>query len=136
VGEGLRTGDADPFGEPNLRIIVEDIVFLAACLALSVLTKLVTNSSRFPVRLGEARSSRGPTSVLEDGDICVIEDPFEGDSRVEEVGEDNVEFRGEEEFEFLLKGGFLSGYEPCLSKLLVEKLGCGRTELYCRSKLP
>jgi hypothetical protein len=32
-------------------------------LARSVLTKLVTSSSRLPLRVGEASSSRGPTSV-------------------------------------------------------------------------
>lgn len=71
MGEGLLTGDAEPLGDPNLRFIVDDIVFLAACLALSVLTKLVTNSSRLPFRFGDASNSSGPTSVVsEDG--CVI----------------------------------------------------------------
>ena len=130
VGEGLRTGEDDPLGDPNLRIIVEEIVFLAACLARSVLTKLVTSSSRFPLRLGEARSSRGPTSVGEDGDMWVIEDPLDGDSRVDEVGDETEELCGEDELEFLLKDGFLSGYELCLSKLLVEKVGCALPELF------
>ena len=84
LGDGLLTGEEEPLGEPSLLISVEEIVFLAACLALSVLTKLDTRSSRFPLRLGEARSSRGPTSVL----ICVREDPLAGDSLLEEVGED------------------------------------------------
>ena len=83
-GDGLRTGEADPLGDPSLRISVEDIVFLAACLARSVLTKLDTRSSRLPFKPGDARSSRGPTSVL----MWVTEDPRAGDSRVEDVGED------------------------------------------------
>ena len=106
LGEGLRTGEAEPFGElvPILRIIVEEMVFLAACLALSVLTKLVTSSSRLPLRVGEARSSRGPTSLLGDccwalPEMCVIEEPpLAGDSRVEEEGEEKEELRGEAEF--------------------------------------
>jgi len=99
VGEGLLTGDADPLGEPSLRIIVEDIVFLAACFALSVLTKLVTNSSRFPFRLGDASSSSGPTSVLsEDGCVMwVMDEPRAGDSLVEDVGEDTVLCLGDED---------------------------------------
>ena len=67
MGEGLRTGEADPLeavGEPpSRRIMVEEMVLRAACLARSVLTKLVTSSSRLPLRLGEASSSSGPTSV-------------------------------------------------------------------------
>ena len=68
LGEGLRTGDAVPpplgLGElpPSRRIIVDEMVFRAACLARSVLTKLVTSSSRLPLRFGEANNSRGPTS--------------------------------------------------------------------------
>jgi len=62
VGDGLLTGEEDPLGEPSLRRMVEDIVFLAACLARSVLTKLETRSSRFPLRFGEARSSSGLVS--------------------------------------------------------------------------
>ena len=62
VGDGLLTGDEDPLGDPSRRRIVDEIVFLAACLARSVLTKLDTRSSRFPFRFGEASSSRGPTS--------------------------------------------------------------------------
>ena len=70
-------------------------MFLAACLARSVLTKLLTRSSKFPFRLGEARSSRGPASVL----ICVREEPRAGDSLLEEVGEETelVLCRGETE---------------------------------------
>ena len=76
---------------------VEEIVFLAACLARSVLTKLLTRSSKLPLRFGEARSSRGPAaSVL----ICVREEPRAGDSLLEEeVGEETelVLCRGETE---------------------------------------
>ena len=69
-------------------MIVELIVLRAACLARSVLTKLVTSSSRLPLRVGEANSSRGPTSEL-GGAMCVMEEPpLAGDSRVEEVGEE------------------------------------------------
>ena len=78
VGDGLLTGEEDPLGEPNLRRIVEEIVFLAACLARSVLTKLDTRSSRFPFRLGEASSSKGePTSAALLGlcEMWVMEDP-------------------------------------------------------------
>ena len=64
-------------GEPSLLISVLEMVFLAACLALSWLTNPDTRSSRLPLRLGLARSSRG-----------VTDDPRAGDSRVEEVGED------------------------------------------------
>ena len=64
LGEGLLTGEDEPLGEPSRLMSVEDIVFLAACFALSVLTKLDTRSSKLPLRLGEASSSRGPTSVL------------------------------------------------------------------------
>jgi len=81
-GDGLRTGEADPLGDPSLRISVEDIVFLAACFARSVLTKLDTKSSRLPFKLGDARSSKGPTL------IWVTEEPRAGDSRVEDVGDD------------------------------------------------
>lgn len=84
VGEGLLTGDAEPLGEPSLRINVDDIVFRAACFCLSVFTKLDTRSSRFPFRFGEARSSRGPTSEV----MWVREEPRAGDSRVLEVGDD------------------------------------------------
>jgi len=99
VGDGLLTGDDDPFGDPNLLIIVDDIVFLAACFALSVLTKLVTNSSRLPFRFGDASSSSGPTSVVsEDGCVmCVMEEPLAGDSLVEDVGEDTVLCLGDED---------------------------------------
>jgi hypothetical protein len=108
LGEGLRTGDDVPLGlgDPSLRIILDDIVFLAACLALSVLTKLVTSSSRLPLRLGEASSSRGPTSVLTcdcaggEDVICVILGPLAGDSLDEDGGEENEEFL-DEETEFL-----------------------------------
>ena len=66
VGDGDLTG-SEPVelgaGEPKRRMIVEEIVLRAACLARSVLTKLVTSSSRLPLRLGEASSSSGPTSV-------------------------------------------------------------------------
>lgn len=58
-------GEDDPLGDPILFMMVDDIVFLAACLALSVLTKLDTKSSRFPLRVGEASSSKGVTS-----DVC------------------------------------------------------------------
>ena len=70
LGEGLRTGDADPLlllfvlGLPSRRIIVDEIVLRAACFARSVLTKLVTNSSRLPLKFGEASSSSGTTSVV------------------------------------------------------------------------
>ena len=104
LGEGLLTGEEEPLGEPSLLISVEDIVFLAACLARSVLTKLDTRSSRLPLRLGEASSSKGPTSVL----ICVREDPLAGDSLLEEVGE---------ETELLLCLGEVEGrseYPACL----------------------
>lgn len=67
VGELLLTGEDEPFGEPSLLIIVEEIVLRAACFARSVLTKLETRSSRFPLRFGEASSSKGPTSVLRVG---------------------------------------------------------------------
>ena len=68
-------------GEPILLKSVEEIVFLAACLARSVLTKLLTRSSKFPLRFGEARSSRGPpASEL----ICVREEPRAGESLLEE----------------------------------------------------
>ena len=73
LGEGLLTGEAVPplgLGEPSRRIIVDEIVFLAACLARSVLTKLVTSSSKFPLRLGEASNSRGPTSVAMEDGVC------------------------------------------------------------------
>ena len=83
-------------GEPILLMSVEEMVFLAACLARSVLTKLLTRSSKFPLRFGEARSSRGPASVL----ICVSEEPRAGESLLEEeVGEDTelvLLCRGEE----------------------------------------
>lgn len=63
VGDGLLTGEDDPLGDPpNRRLIVDEIVFLAACFARSVLTKLDTRSSRFPFKLGEASNSKGPTS--------------------------------------------------------------------------
>lgn len=97
VGDGLLTGEEEPFGEPSLLNSVEEIVFLAACLARSVLTKLDTRSSRLPLRFGEASSSRGPTSVV-GGEGCVIwviEDPRWGDSLVEEDGEETLESRGE-----------------------------------------
>lgn len=99
VGDGLLTGDAEPLGDPNLRIIVDDIVFLAACFALSVLTKLVTSSSRLPFRLGDASSSSGPTSVFsEDGCVMwVMDDPLAGDSLVEDVGEDTVLCLGDDD---------------------------------------
>ena len=72
-------------GDPILLRSVEEIVFLAACLARSVLTKLLTRSSKLPLRFGEARSSRGPVSVP----ICVREDPRAGESLLEdEVGEE------------------------------------------------
>jgi len=66
---------------------VEDMVFRAACLARSVFTKLDTRSSRLPLRLGEAKSSRGPplTSPV----MWVREEPRAGDSRLlEDEGED------------------------------------------------
>lgn len=101
-------------GEPSRLISVEDIVFLAACLALSVLTKLDTRSSKLPFRLGEASSSRGPTSVL----ICVREDPRAGDSLLDEVGEETelVLCLGEaEESEVIcLCPGPRSEYPACL----------------------
>jgi len=62
VGDGLLTGEDDPLGDPSRRRIVDEIVFLAACFARSVLTKLDTRSSRFPFRFGEASNSRGVTS--------------------------------------------------------------------------
>jgi hypothetical protein len=114
VGEGLLTGEEVPLeGEPSLLIMVEEIVFLAACLARSVLTKEDTRSSRFPLRLGEAKSSRGPASVwTEEGwEMCVMDDPLAGDSLVEEVGEETVECLGEDESEEALCP------ESCLSKL-------------------
>jgi hypothetical protein len=55
-------GEDDPLGEPIRFMMVEEIVLRAACLARSVLTKLDTKSSRFPLRSGEARSSKGVTS--------------------------------------------------------------------------
>lgn len=99
VGELLLAGEDEPFGEPILLIIVEEIVLRAACLALSVFTKFETKSSKFPFKFGEARSSRGPTSVVSDGpcDICVIDDPLEGDSLVDEPGEEIVDCLGDEE---------------------------------------
>ena len=96
LGEGLLTGEAEPLGDPIRLKRVEEIVFLAACLARSVLTKLLTRSSKFPLRFGDARSSRGPASVL----ICVREEPRAGDSLLEEeVGEETelVLWRGETE---------------------------------------
>lgn len=95
VGEGLRTGEEEPLGEPSLRRMVEEMVFLAACLARSVLTKLDTRSSRFPLRLGEARSSRGTSAGA--WEIWVMEEPRWGDSLVEEEGEETAD--GEEESE-------------------------------------
>lgn len=92
MGDGLLTGEDEPLGDPSLRRIVEDIVFLAACLARSVLTKLETRSSRFPLRLGDARSSRGLASgVTGPWEMWVMEDPLCGDPRVEEEGEDTVD---------------------------------------------
>ena len=81
-------------GEPILLMSVEEIVFLAACLARSVLTKLLTRSSKFPFRFGEARSSSGPAAS---GLICVREEPRAGDSLLEEVAEETelVLWRGE-----------------------------------------
>jgi len=103
VGEGDLTGDPAELvaGDTSLRMMVEEMVFLAACLARSVLTKLVTSSSRFPLRLGEASSSRGPTSVftLDCGEMWVMDGPLAGLSRVDEVGEEKEEFLGEEEEE-------------------------------------
>ena len=97
MGEGLLTGEEDPLGEPILRRMDEDMVFLAACLARSVLTKLETRSSRLPLRLGDARSSRGSIdSVLGLAEMWVMLEPRWGDSRVEEEGEEKEEWRGEE----------------------------------------
>jgi hypothetical protein len=150
LGDGLRTGEAVPLGleDPSLRIIVEEIVFLAACLARSVLTKLVTSSSRLPLRFGEASNSRGPTSVLTDdcGEevMCVMLDPLAGDSLDDGGGEENDEFL-DEEAEFL--PGTKPGWPlllvtellkaPCLSRLLVEKLvGTLLVLRFCLSRLP
>lgn len=65
-------GEDDPLGEPIRFMMVEEMVFRAACLARSVLTKLDTKSSRFPLRLGEARSSKGVTSGAGTEDGCVM----------------------------------------------------------------
>jgi len=110
LGEGLLTGEAVPplgLGEPSRRMIVDEIVFLAACLARSVLTKLVTSSSKFPLRLGEASSSRGPTSVAMDDGVSggevvmwVMLDPLAGDSLLDDGGDENDEFL-DNEAEFL-----------------------------------
>jgi hypothetical protein len=93
-------GDDDPFGDPRRFMIVDEIVFLAACFALSVLTKLDTRSSRFPLRFGEASSSKGPTSVCS-GELCVmcvIEEPLAGDSLADDEGEDDaVDCLGEDD---------------------------------------
>ena len=64
VGPGEAEGEDPLVGDPILRISVLEMVFLAACLARSVLTKLETRSSRLPLRLGEASSSSGPTASL------------------------------------------------------------------------
>lgn len=68
-GEELLT---DP--EPFLRIvaIVSEMVCLAACFALSVETKLLTRSLRFPFTSGEASSSRG--STLSPVGVLLVED--------------------------------------------------------------
>jgi len=95
-------GEDDPFGEPILFMMVEEIVFLAACFCLSVLTKLDTKSSRFPLRFGEASSSRGVTSDpcwTDEGCVmCVMEEPLAGDSLAEDDGEeDAVDCLGDED---------------------------------------
>lgn len=108
LGDGLLTGEAVPplgLGEPSRRIIVDEIVFLAACLARSVLTKLVTSSSKLPLRFGEASNSKGPTSV--DDGVCggevvmwVMLEPLAGDSLLDDGGDENDEFL-DNEAEFL-----------------------------------
>ena len=55
TGEGALLGDSDR------RWIVDKIVFLDACFARSMITKLDTTFSRFPFRFAEA-SNRGSTS--------------------------------------------------------------------------
>ena len=88
MGEAGEAGEEGrPESGPSLRISVEEIVLRAACLARSVLTKLLTKSSRFPLRPGEASSSSGAAESLS----RVTELPRAGDSRVEEVGEETEE---------------------------------------------
>ena len=64
-GDGLRI----PFPFLlDILLIVLDIVCLAACLALSVDTKLLTRSLRFPFTSGVARSSKDLPTFCSDVD--------------------------------------------------------------------
>ena len=73
-GEGLRI--PFPLLLLDILLIVLEMVCLAACLALSVDTKLLTRSLRFPFTSGVASSSKDlPTLAVSDDDFGLL--PFD-----------------------------------------------------------
>ena len=74
-GEGLRIPFV-PLLLLDILLIVVEMVCLAACLALSVDTKLLTKSLRFPFTSGVASSSKDlPTLAVSDDDFGLL--PFD-----------------------------------------------------------
>ena len=90
-GEGLLMPPLLPL---LMLTIVSEIVCLAACLALSVDTKLLTRSFRFPLTSGEASSSRDspPGPVFPPGFRLSVRDlRWSAEESVEEERSDELD---------------------------------------------